>query len=83
MDSSFDASHYIYSREITCSVPCLRSGPNIEISFPGAYFCNECKAYEGDNHAYPMGRRERGPTRDTSAHASIYISTIHQMWEAS
>jgi hypothetical protein len=54
MASSFDANHYMYSRESTLSVTCLSFGPNREVSFPEAFFCNECKAYEGDTHADPI-----------------------------
>jgi hypothetical protein len=44
-------------------VTCLSFGPNREVSFPEAFFCNECKAYEGDKHADPMSRGKRTSRR--------------------
>jgi hypothetical protein len=44
-------------------VTCLSFGPNREVSFPEAFFCNECKAYEGDKHADPKSRGKRTSRR--------------------
>jgi hypothetical protein len=59
MTSSFDVNQSMYSKESALSVTCLSFGPNREVSFPEAFFCNECKAYEGDMHADPMSRGKR------------------------
>jgi hypothetical protein len=61
--SSIDVNQYMYSRESTLSVTCLSFGPNREVSFPESFFCNECKAYEGDKHADPMSRVKRTSRR--------------------
>jgi hypothetical protein len=37
--------------------------PNREVSFTEAFFCNECNAYEGDNHADLMSRGKRTSRR--------------------
>jgi hypothetical protein len=63
MVSSFDVNHSMYSREIILIVNCLSFGPNREVSFPEAFFCNECKAYEGDKHADPMSKVNRTSRR--------------------
>jgi hypothetical protein len=59
----YDSTHNTYGVQSSGVISCLNAGPNRESSFPEAFFCIQCAAYEVVKHAEPTSRIKRNSRR--------------------